>query len=95
MCTPENGAVTVYEGDFDDVGMLLGKGFLFFTKREWIEGQFSGNILAGEVKISNAIYHRDNPMKSAQSPVTKLLVEYVDFRSPLILFHEVIYMWTM
>uniref|UniRef100_A0A915PCI9 Alsin helical array domain-containing protein n=1 Tax=Setaria digitata TaxID=48799 RepID=A0A915PCI9_9BILA len=49
-----------FEGDFEKTG-VIGKGTLHLNRFDRIEGQMTGDIINGELKISNAIYSRHIP----------------------------------
>ncbi|VDK59393.1 unnamed protein product [Anisakis simplex] len=58
----------IYEGDFDKTGMISGKGVLQLSKYDRIEGQMSGNLMSGDLKISNAVLKKCPPI--ATDPLT-------------------------
>ncbi|OZC08588.1 MORN repeat protein [Onchocerca flexuosa] len=52
----------VFEGDFEKAGIICGKGTLYLNQFDCIEGRMTGDIINGEVKISNATYWRQKPV---------------------------------
>ncbi|VDM96271.1 unnamed protein product [Thelazia callipaeda] len=49
-----------FEGDFEEKNIIGGKGTLYLNSSERIEGQMTGDIIRGEVRITNAIFSRIN-----------------------------------
>lgn len=66
---------TTYEGDFEKVGVLCGKGILQLTRSDRIEGQMNGSLVHGEVKIVNAVFTKQMSATSPVSPVGRTLFE--------------------
>uniref|UniRef100_A0A914UWH9 VPS9 domain-containing protein n=1 Tax=Plectus sambesii TaxID=2011161 RepID=A0A914UWH9_9BILA len=68
---------TIYDGEFNGTGICNGKGTLYVTPSDKIEGMMFGNLLAaGQLKLSNAVYSKTtfNP----GTPVTSSLLEDYD-----------------
>lgn len=54
----ENESSASYEGEFEKIGVAAGKGILRLTPADQIEGIIHGQVLSGELKITNAVYTR-------------------------------------
>ncbi|KAI1720916.1 MORN repeat domain-containing protein [Ditylenchus destructor] len=53
-----------FEGEFDKIGFANGKGVLQISPYDKISGTMYGNILSGELRITNAVYSRGNYNRS-------------------------------
>ena len=63
-----------FEGDFEKLGVVAGKGVLKLTPHDQIEGMIYGQILTGELKITNATYSRRDNKPSVNGGVVELQV---------------------
>ncbi|VDO38690.1 unnamed protein product [Brugia timori] len=48
-----------FEGDFEKAGIICGKGTLYLNQFDRVKGRMTGDIINGEVKITNATYWRE------------------------------------
>ncbi|VDM44427.1 unnamed protein product [Toxocara canis] len=70
---PEGEFGMIYEGDFEKTAFLCGKGVLQVSKYDYIDGHMSGNLINGEVKISNAVFKKRFLANSPLTPVGQSL----------------------
>ncbi|KAE9555619.1 hypothetical protein FO519_001197 [Halicephalobus sp. NKZ332] len=63
-----------FEGEFEKIGVLAGKGVLKLTPRDQIEGIIHGQILTGELKITNATYTRKESRSFPNESVVELQI---------------------
>uniref|UniRef100_A0A914C621 VPS9 domain-containing protein n=1 Tax=Acrobeloides nanus TaxID=290746 RepID=A0A914C621_9BILA len=48
----------IFEGEFERIGVISGKGILKMSSSDQVEGTMYGNIQTGDIKISNGTYTR-------------------------------------
>uniref|UniRef100_F1KQV4 Alsin n=1 Tax=Ascaris suum TaxID=6253 RepID=F1KQV4_ASCSU len=74
LCSAPDGEFnTIYEGHFEKAGVICGKGVLQVSKHDLIEGQMNGNLISGEVRLSNAIFKKCVRASSPLTPVGQSL----------------------
>lgn len=63
-----------FEGEFEKLGVIAGKGVLKLTPHDRIEGMIYGQILTGELKITNATYSRRDSKPLLNGSVAELQI---------------------
>lgn len=63
-----------FEGEFEKLGVVAGKGVLRLTPHDQIEGIIYGQILTGELRITNATYSRKDSKSLLNGSVAELQV---------------------